>query len=208
VLDVNYGGSSGYGRRYRERLNGRWGVVDLNDVVNGAQHMAAIGRADPSRLIIHGGSAGGYTTLCAVTFRDAFRAGGSYYGIGDLEVFVRETHKFESRYMDRLVGPYPARADLYRDRSPIRFVDRVSCPVILLQGLEDRILPPDQAELMVDALRRRGIPVAYLAFEGEGHGFRSSENIRRSLEAELAFYGWVLGFKPADELPPLQIENM
>jgi dipeptidyl aminopeptidase/acylaminoacyl peptidase len=208
VLDVNYGGSSGYGRRYRRRLEGRWGIVDLDDTVNAARHVAALGRADPSRLVIHGGSAGGYTTLCAVTFRDAFRAGGSYFGIGDLEVFVRETHKFESRYMDRLLGPYPAAADVYRARSPIHFVDRIACPVILLQGLDDRVVPPDQAELMFDALRRRGIPVAYLPFEGEGHGFRRAENIQRSLEAELSFYGRVLGFAPADELPPLRIENL
>ena len=208
VVDVNYGGSSGYGRRYRERLDGRWGVVDLDDAVNAARHLAASGRADGSRLFIHGGSAGGYTALCAVTFRDAFRAAGSYFGIGDLEVFVHDTHKFESRYMDRLVGPFPAMAEVYRERSPIHFVDRISCPVILLQGLDDRVVPPNQAELMFDALRRRGIPVAYLPFEGEGHGFRRAENIRRSLEAELSFYGQVLGFTPADDIPRLPVENL
>ncbi len=208
VLDVNYRGSSGYGRRYRELLRGRWGEIDLEDAVSGARYMAAAGRVDPSRLVIHGGSAGGYTTLCAVTFRDAFRAGTSYFGIADLEVFARETHKFESRYMDGLIGPYPAAAGVYHDRSPIHFVDRISCPVLLLQGLDDRIVPPDQADLMFEALRRRGIPVAYLAFEGEGHGFRRAETIRRTLEAELSFYGQVLGFEPADDIPRLPIENL
>ena len=207
VLDVNYRGSSGYGRRYRELLAGRWGVVDLEDVVGGARFVAAAGHADPSRLLIRGGSAGGYTTLCAVTFRDEFRAGTSYFGIGDLEVFTRETHKFESRYMDGLLGAYPAAASVYHDRSPIHFVDRISCPVLLLQGLDDRIVPPDQAELMFEALRRRGMPVAYLAFEGEGHGFRRAETTRRTLEAELSFYGQVLGFDPADDIPRLHIEN-
>ncbi len=208
VLDVNYGGSSGYGRRYRERLEGRWGIVDLDDVVNAARHMAAQGHVDPARLIIHGASAGGYTTLCALTFRDTFRAGASYFGIGDLEIFVHDTHKFESRYMDRLVGPYPALAELYRARSPIHHVEQIRCPVIVFQGLDDRVVPPNQAERIVEALRGRGIPVAYLPFEGEGHGFRRAENIRRSLEAELAFYGRVLGFVPADELAPLEIENL
>ncbi len=207
VIDVNYGGSSGYGRRYRERLAGRWGVVDLHDVVGAARHMAALGRVDQTRFIIHGGSAGGYTTLCALTFTDAFQAGGSYFGIGDLEIFTRETHKFESRYMDRLVGPYPAMANVYRERSPIHYCERISCPVILLQGLDDRIVPPDQAELMFEALRTRGVPVAYLPFEGEGHGFRKAENRVRSLQAELTFYGRMLGFEPADDLPPLRIEN-
>ncbi len=208
VLDVNYRGSSGYGRQYRELLAGRWGEVDLEDAASGARFMAGAGRADPSRLLIHGGSAGGYTTLCAVTFRDEFRAGTSYFGIADLEVFTRETHKFESRYMDGLLGPYPAAANVYHDRSPIHFVDRISCPVLLLQGLDDRIVPPDQAELMFEALRRRGIPVAYLAFEGEGHGFRRAETIRRTLEAELSFYGQILGFDPADDIPRLRIENL
>ena len=207
VIDVNYGGSSGYGRRYRDRLAGRWGVVDLHDVVSAARHMAALGRVDQSRFIIHGGSAGGYTTLCALTFTDAFQAGGSYFGIGDLEIFARETHKFESRYMDGLVGPYPAMADVYRERSPIHYCERISCPVILLQGLDDRIVPPDQAELMFEALRVRGVPVAYLPFEGEGHGFRKAENTVRSLQAELTFYGRMLGFEPADDLPALPIEN-
>ncbi len=207
VIDVNYGGSSGYGRRYRDRLAGRWGVVDLQDVVSAARHMAALGRVDQSRFIIHGGSAGGYTTLCALTFTDAFQAGGSYFGIGDLEIFTRETHKFESRYMDRLVGPYPAMEDVYRERSPIHYCERISCPVILLQGLDDRIVPPDQAELMFEALRARGVPVAYLPFEGEGHGFRKAENTVRSLQAELTFYGRMLGFEPADDLPALRIEN-
>ena len=208
ILDVNYRGSSGYGRPYRDRLAGSWGVADLEDVVAGARFMAETGRADPSRLLIRGGSAGGYTTLCAVTFADEFRAGTSYFGIGDLAVFAGETHKFESRYMDRLIGPYPGAAATYRDRSPLHFADRISCPVLLLQGLEDRIVPPDQAELMFEALRRRGVPVAHVAFEGEGHGFRRAGTLKRAIEAELSFYGQILGFEPADDIPRLPIENL
>lgn len=208
VLDVNYGGSSGYGRAYRQRLNGQWGVVDVNDCVNGALYLAEQGYVDGNRLAIRGGSAGGYTTLSALTFRDVFKAGASYYGISDLEAMTRDTHKFESRYLDSLIGPYPEKQDRYRERSPIHFTDRLSCPLILFQGLEDKVVPPNQAEMMVEALRVKGLPVAYVPFEGEQHGFRRSENIRRSLEAELYFYGQVFGFAPADAVEPVEIDNL
>jgi len=208
VLDVNYGGSTGYGRPYRERLNGAWGVVDVEDCIAGARYLAEQGRADPTRLIIRGGSAGGYTTLAALTFHDVFAAGASLYGIGDLEAMAAETHKFESRYLDHMVGPYPAWAELYRERSPIHHVDRLGAPVIFLQGLEDRVVPPNQAETMVAALRARGVPVAYLAFEGEGHGFRRAETIIRAREAELYFYARVFGFALADEIEPAPIDNL
>ncbi len=208
VLDVNYGGSSGYGRAYRERLNGRWGEVDVDDCANGALYLAKQGRVDAARLIIQGGSAGGYTTLAALTFRDVFKAGACYYGIGDLEALARDTHKFESRYLDGLVGPYPECKDLYVARSPINFTERLNCPVIFFQGLEDRVVPPNQAETMVAALKAKGIPVAYLPFAEEGHGFRQAPNIRRSLEAELYFLGRVFGFKPADVIEPVDIENL
>lgn len=208
VLDVNYGGSTGYGRAYRERLNGNWGVVDVNDCVNGARYLVSRNDADPERLAIRGSSAGGYTTLAALVFRDAFRAGASYYGIGDLESLIRDTHKFESRYLDRLIGPYPDRRDLYRARSPIHFTERLSAPAIFFQGLEDRVVPPDQAERMVEALRRKGLAVAYLPFPGEQHGFRQAATIRRALEAELYFYGRIFGFEPAGALEPVEIENL
>jgi dipeptidyl aminopeptidase/acylaminoacyl peptidase len=208
VLDVNYGGSTGYGRAYRQRLDGRWGLVDVDDCVNGARYLAQRGLVDGSRLAIDGGSAGGYTTLCALTFRDAFKAGASYYGVSDAEALAKETHKFESRYLDRLIGPYPAQRDLYRARSPIHFADRLSCPTIFFQGLEDKVVPPNQAERMVEALRARGVPVAYVAFEGEQHGFRRAETIKRSLEAELYFYARVFGFALADPVEPVPIDNM
>lgn len=208
VLDVNYGGSSGYGRAYRQRLNGQWGIIDVDDCVNGARYLAERGYVDGNRLAIRGGSAGGYTTLSALTFRDVFKAGASYYGISDLEAMTRDTHKFESRYLDSLIGPYPEERDHYRERSPIHFTDRLSCPLILFQGLEDKVVPPNQAEMMVDALRVKGLPVAYVPFEGEQHGFRRSENIRRALEAELYFYAQVFGFVPAEDLNPVAIENL
>ena len=208
VLDVNYGGSSGYGRAYRQRLNGQWGIVDVDDCVNGARYLAEGGYVDANRLAIRGGSAGGYTTLSALTFRDIFKAGASYYGISDLEAMTRDTHKFESRYLDSLIGPYPEEQDRYRERSPIHFTDRLSCPLILFQGLEDEVVPPNQAEMMVEALRTKGLPVAYVPFEGEQHGFRRSENIQRSLEAELYFYAQVFGFVPADPIDPVTIENL
>jgi dipeptidyl aminopeptidase/acylaminoacyl peptidase len=208
VLDVNYGGSTGYGRAYRGRLAGNWGVVDVDDCVNAALHLVRSGKADAARLAIDGGSAGGFTVLSALTFRDLFRAGASYYGVSDLELLHAETHKFESRYDLRLIGPYPERRDLFIARSPIHFVEQLSAPVIFFQGMEDKVVPPDQAERMVEAMRSRGVPVAYIPFEGEGHGFRRSENVIRSLEAELYFYGRVFGFDPADEIVPVPIDNL
>jgi len=208
VLDVNYGGSTGYGREYRKRLEGQWGIVDVDDCVNGARYLVERGEVDGDRLAIRGGSAGGYTTLCALTFRKVFKAGASYYGVSDLEALTKETHKFESRYLDRLIGPYPERRDIYRERSPINFTDRLSCPVIFFQGLEDKIVPPNQAELMVEALRAKGLPVAYVPFEGEQHGFRRAESIKRSLEGELYFYSQVFGFELAEPVEPVPIENL
>jgi dipeptidyl aminopeptidase/acylaminoacyl peptidase len=208
VVDVDYRGSTGYGRPYRERLNGQWGIVDLDDCCNAALHLAAAGEVDPARLAIRGGSAGGYTTLCAVTFRNVFRAGASHYGVGDLETLARDTHKFESRYLDRLVGPYPEQRDLYVERSPINFTDRISCPLIVLQGLDDMVVPPAQAEQLVAALDAKGLPHAYLCFEGEGHGFRRAENIKRALEAELSFYAQILGWELADDFEPVVIKHL
>ncbi len=208
VADVDYGGSTGYGREYRERLRGRWGVVDLADCVNAARHLARSGVVDDSRLVIRGGSAGGYTTLCALCFSDVFAAGANYYGVADLETFVGDTHKFESRYLDSLLGPWPETAETYRQRSPIHFVERFSAPLITFQGEEDEIVPPSQSELIVDAVRKRGVPCAYLTFAGEQHGFRKAESIKRSLEAELYFYGRVFGFEPADEIEPVIIDNL
>jgi dipeptidyl aminopeptidase/acylaminoacyl peptidase len=209
VADVNYGGSSGYGRDYRQRLHGQWGIVDVEDTINAARYLVAQGMADPDRLIVRGGSAGGYTTLAALTFHaGTFKAGASYYGVSDIEVLARDTHKFESRYLDSLVGPYPAARDLYRARSPIHVVDRLSCALILFQGLEDKVVPPNQSEMMADAVRAKGMPVAYLVFEGEQHGFRKASTIIRCLEAELYFYGAVFGFAPADRIEPVPIANL
>jgi dipeptidyl aminopeptidase/acylaminoacyl peptidase len=208
VVDVDYGGSTGYGRAYRRALNGVWGVVDVDDCVAAAQFLVARGDVDPERLAIAGGSAGGYTTLAALAFRDVFAAGISEFGVGDLEGLAQDTHKFESRYLDRLVGPYPEAAELYRQRSPVHFLDRISCPVLVLQGLDDKIVPPSQAEAIVAALATNGIPHAYLAFEGEGHGFRGATAIRRSLEAQLSFLGQVFGFEPADELEPIEMPGL
>ncbi len=192
VVDVNYGGSTGYGRAYRERLTGKWGIVDVDDCTNAALYLAAQGKADRERLIIRGGSAGGYTTLAALAFRDVFAAGASYYGVGDLAALARHTHKFESRYLDKLIGPYPEAEELYRERSPIFHVDRLDAPVIFFQGAEDKVVPFEQAEAMVEALRRKGLPVNYLLFDGEQHGFRRAENIKRTLDAELYFYASVV----------------
>jgi dipeptidyl aminopeptidase/acylaminoacyl peptidase len=205
VVDVNYGGSSGYGRAYRERLSGNWGIVDVADCVNAARFLAETGQVDPRRMAIRGGSAGGYTTLCALTFYDIFAAGASYFGVADLVTFTGETHKFESHYLDSLVGPYPQAADVYRARSPANFADRLSCPIILFQGLEDEVVPPAQSEVMLAALRAKGIPHAYLAFEGEQHGFRRAETIQACREAELSFYAQVFGFEPADPIPRLTL---
>jgi dipeptidyl aminopeptidase/acylaminoacyl peptidase len=208
LLDVNYGGSTGFGRAYRERLKGQWGVVDVDDCINGAQYLAARGQADPKRLIIRGGSAGGYTTLAALTFRDAFQAGASYYGISDLETMATDTHKFESRYLDGLIGPYPAAKELYVERSPIHFTQRLNCPMILLQGLEDKVVPPDQSQKMFEAVRAKELPVAYIAYEGEQHGFRQAKNIKHSLDSELYFYSKIFKFTLADPLTPIPIENL
>jgi dipeptidyl aminopeptidase/acylaminoacyl peptidase len=209
VVDVDYGGSSGFGRAYRQRLDGAWGVVDVDDCVAAARWLADAGRADPDRLIIRGGSAGGYTTLAALAFRpDVFKAGASYYGVSDLEVLARDTHKFESRYLDRLVGPYPEAREVYRARSPRYAADRLSCPLILFQGLEDQVVPPEQSALMADAVRAKGLPVACLTFEGEQHGFRRAGTVIACLQAELYFYGRVFGFTPADPLPEIPIDNL
>ncbi len=208
ILDVNYGGSSGFGRSYRQRLDGQWGVVDVDDCVRGALAMAEQGRADRDRLAIRGGSAGGYTTLRALTASDVFAAGASHFGIGDLESIAKETHKLESRYLDSLIGPYPERQDLYVERSPIHHLDDLSSPMILFQGTEDKAVPPNQATSMAEALRVKGLPVALVMFEGEGHGFRQAANIKRALEAELYFYGRVLGFTPADDIDPVPIDNL
>ena len=208
VLDVNYGGSTGYGRAYRQRLNGQWGIVDVQDCVNGARYLVQQGLADGQRLAIRGGSAGGYTTLSALAFTDTFSVGASYFGISDLVAMTRETHKFESRYLDNLVAPYPEREDIYFARSPINFVDQFSCPLILFQGLEDLIVPPNQAEMIFDALKAKGVPVAYVPFAGEQHGFRRAENVKRALDAELYFYGRIFGFPLADPVEPVAIENL
>ncbi len=206
IVDVNYGGSSGYGRAYRERLAGAWGVVDVDDAVNAARFLIARGDVDAQRVVIRGSSAGGYTALCALTFRNFFKAGASLYGIGDLEALVRDTHKFESRYLDRLIGPFPS--PRYRERSPVHHTERLASPMILLQGAEDKAVPPAQAEAMYAAVRAKGLPVAYLLFEGEQHGFRRAATIKRALEAELYFYGRVFGFTPADAIEPVTIENL
>jgi dipeptidyl aminopeptidase/acylaminoacyl peptidase len=207
VLDVNYGGSTGYGREYRQRLENRWGIVDVDDCANGAKYLGEQGWVDSNRLAIAGGSAGGYTTLCALTYRDVFKAGASYYGVSDLEALAKDTHKFESRYLDKLIGPYPEAKQIYIERSPIHACDRISCPVIFFQGLEDKIVPPNQAEAMVNALKQKGIPVAYLPFEGEQHGFRRSENIKRALDGEFYFYSRIFGFETAENLEPVPIDN-
>ncbi|GAA1281082.1 S9 family peptidase [Pseudonocardia aurantiaca] len=211
VVDVDYGGSTGYGRAYREELLGEWGVIDVADCLAAAAYLAAAGRVDGARMCIRGGSAGGYTTLAALAREDTpFAAGADLYGVADLEALAADTHKFESRYLDRLVGPYPEAREVYVDRSPIHHVDLLSSPLIVLQGAEDAIVPPSQSEKIVDALRSRRVPVAYLLFEGEQHGFRRSENIRRALDAELSFYGQVLGFElPAEEgIEPVVVENL
>lgn len=207
VADVNYGGSTGFGREYRDRLKGQWGIVDVQDAVDCVEFLAETGRIDDGKVAIRGSSAGGYTTLAALTFEDVFRAGASLYGIGDLETLARDTHKFESRYLDQLVGPYPAQQDLYRARSPIHHVDQLDCPVIFLQGLQDKIVPPNQAEAMVDALDKKKLPVAYVTFDNEAHGFRQAASIVRAQEAELYFYSRVFGFELADAIEPVEIRN-
>lgn len=211
VVDVNYGGSTGYGRAFREELLGNWGVVDVADCLAAARWLAARGRVDGGRMAIRGGSAGGFTTLAALARDDTpFAAGADHFGVADLEALATDTHKFESRYLDRLVGPYPQDRDVYVERSPIHHVERFTKPLIVLQGMQDPIVPPNQSEKIVDALRERKVPVAYLLFDGEQHGFRRSENIRRALDAELSFYAQVLGFNlPAGEgIEPVVVENL
>lgn len=205
VLDVNYSGSSGYGRHYRHRLAGRWGIADVDDCLTGVQHVLARRLADPRRVTIEGGSAGGYTTLRALTTSDVFAAGVSSYGIGDLETLATDTHKFEARYLDGLIGPYPQARDIYVERSPIHHIDRLATPMLILQGLDDAVVPPSQATAMADAVRAKGLPVALLMFAGEGHGFRRAETLRTVVEAKLSFYGQVLGFSPADAVPELSL---
>jgi dipeptidyl aminopeptidase/acylaminoacyl peptidase len=207
VVDVNYGGSAGYGRAYRTRLNGNWGVVDVDDCINAARYLVEQGLVDGERVSITGGSAGGFTVLLSLTKRDFYNAGASHFGVGDLVSFVKETHKFESHYLDTLVGPYPARADLYRDRSAVNFADNLTVPVILFQGLEDKIVPPNQAEEFVEVCQKKKLPYAYVAFEGEQHGFRQERNIRRAIEGEMYFLSRIFGFDVADRIEPVRIEN-
>jgi dipeptidyl aminopeptidase/acylaminoacyl peptidase len=208
VVDVNYGGSTGYGRDYRLRLNDQWGIVDVQDCVNATRYLADRRQADAGRLGIRGGSAGGYTTLCALAFTNTFKAGASYFGVSDLELLAKDTHKFESRYLDKLVGPYPERRDIYRARSPIYHVDGISSALILFQGLEDKVVPPDQSEKIFEAVKAKGLPVAYIAYEWEQHGFRRAENIKRSYEAELYFYSKIFQFDLSDQIEPVTIENL
>lgn len=207
-FDVNYGGSTGYGREYRERLKGNWGVVDVDDCVNGALYLAKKGKVDSNRMSIKGGSAGGYTTLAALTYRDVFKAGASYYGVSDLEALANDTHKFEAHYLDGLVGPYPNDKKRYQELSPIHHTEKLSCPVILLQGGEDKVVPPAQSERMFEALNQKQIPVAYILFEKEQHGFRMAENIKKALDSELYFYGKIFGFTPNDDLEPIKIHHL
>ena len=207
VVDVNYRGSSGFGRVYRRALNDRWGIADVEDCAAAARFLTERGDVDGQRLLIRGGSASGYTTLCALTFTDSFTAGASHYGVSDPALLAQETHKFESRYLDGLLGPYPQAREVYEARSPLHHADRIACPVILFQGLEDRVVPPSQAEALVEALAARGIPYAYVAFPGEQHGFRDAANITRALEAELSFYTQVLGIPQPEGIPPVKIEG-
>ena len=208
VVDVNYGGSTGFGRAYRQRLTGQWGIVDTSDCIEAATYLERRGDVDGTRMAIRGGSAGGFTTLSALVFHDVFSVGASYYGVADLEALATDTHKFESHYLDGLIGPYPDMRARYRERSPLHCMDRLSCPVIIFQGLDDRVVPPSQAEAMVAALQAKGLPYAYIAIEGEQHGFRIAKNIERCLEAELYFYSRVFGFDPSDRLEPIPIENL
>ncbi|HEY9771772.1 MAG TPA: prolyl oligopeptidase family serine peptidase [Coleofasciculaceae cyanobacterium] len=207
-LDVNYGGSIGYGRKYRQRLDGKWGIVDVDDCVNAAKYLVDQRRVDGDRLVITGSSAGGYTTLAALTFRDTFKAGASYYGVSDLEILARDTHKFESRYLDGLVGKYPEQRAIYQERSPIYFTELLDCSVIFFQGLEDKVVPPNQAEMMFQAIKQKGLPVAYISFEEEAHGFRIADNIKKALDSEFYFYARIFGFEPADPIEPIEIINL
>ena len=208
VLDVNYGGSTGFGRVYRDLLKGQWGIIDVEDCVAGARHLADSGLADPERLLIRGSSAGGLTTLCALAFHDVFKAGASYYGVSDLAGLDADSHKFESHYNEYLIAPKAQAEQVYRARSPIHHTDALKRPMIFFQGLDDKVVPPQQSETMVDALRARGVPVAYITLEGEGHGFRKADSVVRTLEAELAFYLRVFGIPAPQGLPSIEIENL
>jgi len=208
VVDINYGGSTGYGRLYRDRLKNNWGLVDVQDVIDCVNYLAKENKIDPNKTAIRGGSAGGYTVLSALTFHDVFKAGTSLYGIGDLETLATDTHKFESRYLDQLVGPYPEEKATYRSRSPIHYTEKLNCPVLFLQGLKDKVVPPNQAETMVAALDKQKIPVAYVAFTEEGHGFRQAENIQRALEAELYFYSKVFKLTLPEDIEPIDIKHI
>jgi dipeptidyl aminopeptidase/acylaminoacyl peptidase len=206
-IDVNYGGSTGYGREYRQRLYKNWGIVDVNDCINVAKYLVKQGKVDPEKLAIAGGSAGGYTTLAALTFGDTFKAGASYYGVSNLETLATDTHKFEARYLDNLIGKYPEEKEIYQRRSPINYTDKLSCPIIFFQGLEDKVVPPNQTETMVQALEKKGLPVAYVPFEGEQHGFRKAENIKKALDSEFYFYSQIFGFQPADNMEKVTIKK-
>ncbi len=208
IVDVDYGGSAGYGRAYRQRLTDKWGIVDVEDVIAAVTYLVGQGLADPNRVAIHGGSAGGFTVLAAMSQSDVFKAGASFYGVADLGALARETHKFESRYLDNLIGPWPAAKDVYDARSPLNHLEGFSAPLIIFQGSDDPIVPPNQAHMILEALRSRQQPVAYMEFAGESHGFRKAETLIASKEAELYFYGRVFGFEPADELPTIHIENL
>jgi dipeptidyl aminopeptidase/acylaminoacyl peptidase len=208
VVDVNHRGSSGFGRDFRRQLDGNWGVVDVVDAIAAVRYLGKTGAADPARTAISGSSAGGYTVLNALSSSDVFKAGADYYGVSDMTALAQDTHKFESRYLDSLIGPFPAAKSVYESRSPLNHLDGFKAPLIVLQGGDDPIVPPNQSERIVDALRKRHVPVAYLLFPGESHGFRKPDNITRALQAELSFYGQVFGFTPADALPPLTIEGL
>ncbi|MBV1906305.1 MAG: prolyl oligopeptidase family serine peptidase [Pseudomonadales bacterium] len=208
VFDSNYAGSTGFGRKYRERLVGNWGLSDVKNCVDAATYLSKMGYVDKNRVAIKGSSAGGYTTLAALTFSNIFRAGASHYGIGDLEALAKDTHKFEAHYMDSLVGPYPQQISKYKARSPLNHTEQLSCPVIFFQGLDDKVVPPNQAEAMVDALKKKRVAVAYLAFEGEGHGFRQAAHIRQAIESEYQFFSRIFGFQPAETLPEVEIFNL
>ena len=207
-LDVNYGGSIGYGRQYRQRLDGKWGIVDVEDCVNGAKYLVDRGMVDGDRLVITGSSAGGYTTLAALTFSNVFKAGASYYGVSDLEILTTDTHKFESRYLDRLIGKHPQERSIYQERSPIYHTEQLNCPVIFFQGLKDKVVPPNQAQMMFNAIKDKGLPVAYVAFEQEAHGFRIADNIKKALDSEFYFYSRIFGFHPAEYIEPIEIINL
>ena len=207
-MDINYRGSTGYGRDYRQQLHSQWGIADVADVVAGARYLADQQSVDPNKIAIRGSSAGGYTVLAALCFYDVFKAGACLYGIGDLETLAQGTHKFESRYLDKLIGPYPEKREIYQQRSPINHVNKFDCPVIFFQGLDDKVVPPEQAIMMTQALRNKNLPVAYLPFQGEGHGFRKAGTIKQSLEAELYFYSKIFGFTPQEVLPEIHIDNL